>query len=46
MKQSLAALLELEVELGSQVLPQWQSSEKPTKIEKATQAQRVVELKV
>lgn len=36
MKQPTVALLETEVGLGPQVLPQWQSSEKSRKEEKAT----------
>lgn len=46
MKQPMAAVLEIEVGLGPQVLPQWQSSEKSRKEEKATQVPRIVEIKV
>lgn len=46
MKQSMVTLQEIEVELGSQALPQWQNSEKARKEEKATQVHRAVEIKV
>lgn len=46
MKQPMAAVLEIEVGVVAQVLPQWQSSGQSRKEEKSMQAQKVVEIKV